>query len=100
MSKEWPSPHNTPPGTTDWEVWRQLLDPFCEDGWIEGLKSEPMKAQLEWYEKEFMNEATLYPALGKDNARSVLRIWRDFKWMLANVRIHSDTARAKKAASD
>lgn len=33
----------------------------------------------EWYEKKIFNETRLYEALGKEDARSVLSIWRRYK---------------------
>lgn len=32
-----------------------------------------------WYEKDLFNEARLYTALGKEDARTVLLIWKRYK---------------------
>jgi hypothetical protein len=70
------------------QEWRNELRPFCEDGWIEGLSRRPMKDQLDWYEQagDIFNERRLYKALGKENARSVLGIWRRFRFIAERLR--------------
>lgn len=71
-------------------IWREELWPFCEDGWIEGLRSELQSAQLDWYEEHIFNEERLYKALGKEDARSVLGVWRRFRQLAESVRRVSD----------
>ena len=61
--------------TTD--AIKELLSPFCEkDGWIQGCSAAE---SWEWDEEHIFNEARLYKALGKDDARSVLGVWRRFR---------------------
>ncbi len=35
--------------------------------------------KVDWWEKKIFNEEVLYEALGKEDARSVLAIWRRYK---------------------
>jgi len=44
---------------------------------VEG--SQTIGDDYNWYEENIFNEARLYKALGKDDARSVLSIWGRFK---------------------
>jgi len=44
---------------------------------VEG--SQTIADDHDWYEENIFNEARLYKALGKDDARSVLSIWGRFK---------------------
>jgi hypothetical protein len=44
----------------------------------------------EWYEENLFNESRLYKALGKEDARSVLGIWRRFKEACLIVRKYRD----------
>ena len=51
--------------------------------WVENRPfvqgSQTIVDDHDWYEENIFNESRLYKALGKDNARSVLNIWREFK---------------------
>ncbi len=39
----------------------------------------PGSPKVDWWEKKIFNEEVLYEALGKEDARSVLAIWRRYK---------------------
>jgi len=41
--------------------------------------SQTIADDYDWYEENIFNESRLYKSLGKDDARSVLNIWREFK---------------------
>lgn len=72
--------------------WRNKMWPFCEDGWIEGLSGQPIDRQLDWFEGSGANiftEQRLYKALGKEDARSVLGIWRRFRLIAKHLRAAS-----------
>lgn len=51
--------------------------------WVENCPfvqgSQTIADDHDWYEENILNEVRLYKALGKDDARSVLHIWADFK---------------------
>lgn len=60
------------------EALRELVSPFAERrGWVYGCQSG--EESWEWYVECIFNEARLYAALGKDDARSVLGVWRRFR---------------------
>lgn len=60
------------------EALRELVRPFADkEGWIQGRRSD--EESWEWEEEHIFNEARLYEALGKDDARSVLGVWRRFR---------------------
>ena len=59
------------------EAIRELLFPFADNkGWVYGESN--WEKSVEWEEKEIFNETRLYKALGKEDARSILGIWRRF----------------------
>ena len=51
--------------------------------WVENrpfvMGSQTIADDHDWYEENIFNEGGLYKALGKDHARSVLNMWREFK---------------------
>ena len=51
----------------------QILGTFLTERTIAG------EDRWAWYEANIFNETRLYKALGKEDARSVLGIWRRFK---------------------
>ena len=53
---------------------KQILGRFAEEGTIIAGEDRWL-----WYEARIFNETRLYKALGKDDARAVLGIWRRFK---------------------
>jgi len=60
------------------EALRKIVSPFADNkGWVYGKKN-PTES-WEWEEEYIFNESRLYPTLGKDDARSVLGVWRRFK---------------------
>jgi hypothetical protein len=65
--------------TTEQQLMDELLE-AVEDGWFEGTGGWP---DAHWYEETIFNEDRLYDALGKDQARTVLGIWRRFKAVVA-----------------
>lgn len=53
---------------------RKILSPFADElGWVHGRNVEESWA---WEEQRTFNESVLYQALGKDNTRLVLGVWR------------------------
>lgn len=60
------------------EALRKIVTPFADNrGWVYGEKG-PAES-WEWSEEHIFNESRLYSALGKDDARSVLGVWRRFR---------------------
>jgi len=60
------------------KVLRQIVSPFADDtGSVMGCHSG--EESFDWYEQHIFNESRLYHALGKDEARSVLGVWRRFR---------------------
>jgi hypothetical protein len=43
--------------------------------------------KVNWWEKQIFNETRLYESLGKEDARSVLCIWRRYKETIAMLRM-------------
>lgn len=56
------------------EALRKIVRPFADAD--EKIDNKPA---CEWYEEVIFNEQRLYNDLGKDDARSVLGIWRRFR---------------------
>lgn len=52
--------------------------------WVEGERT--VEDCWKWEEEEIFNESRLYEALGKDDARTVLGVWRKFKKVCQLVR--------------
>ena len=50
----------------------------------------------DWYEKNIFNESRLYKAFGKDDARTVLSIWNDFKEICHVVRKYNNWIKDEK----
>ena len=71
--------------TTTLEAMFGILGVFAGNHvFVEG---EPtIEACWEWYEKEIFNEGRLYEALGKDDARTVIGIFRNLKEVCQLVR--------------
>ncbi len=65
--------------TTEQQLMEELLG-VIEDGWFANTSGWP---DVAWYEENIFNETRLYSKLGKDDARTVLGIWRRFKAAVA-----------------
>ena len=65
--------------TTEQQLMSELLG-VIEDGWFANTSGWP---GVDWYEEQIFNESRLYSKLGKEDARTVLGIWRRFKAVAA-----------------
>ena len=60
------------------EALKKIVSPFADNkSWVYGKGNS--KDSWEWEEDHLFNEARLYQVLGKDDARSILGIWRRFR---------------------
>ncbi len=57
---------------------KDLLEEMSDvnKGIFDGSQGSPKE---DWWEKQVFNESRLYEALGKEDARTVLTIWRRYK---------------------
>lgn len=65
--------------TTEQQLMDELLE-VIENFWLTDTSGAPGH---EWYKEQIFNESRLYSKLGKEDARTVLGIWRRFKAVVA-----------------
>ena len=64
------------------------------------MSSKSREEDWEWYEDQIFNEARLYEALGKEDARTVLGIFRQFKEVADLVSIHVKEKEVREQIDD
>jgi len=70
--------HERPFAADDWLRLRAIEKAVTEAVSDHLFSGEPGSPKRRWYEEEIFNEGRLYDVLGKDDARTVLWVWRNY----------------------